>query len=66
MNYRNKIKNSINVNYKKNKKTSKLQKKKQYELDRRRALLRNQNVSNKEKKQTERKQKRENVVEASS
>ena len=41
----------------KTKKTTKLQKKKQYELRRRRTLIRKQNESNKETKQNERRQK---------
>ena len=41
----------------------KLQKKKQYELNKRRVLIRKQNESNKERKQNERRQKRENLVE---
>ena len=45
------------------KKTTKLQKKKQYETIKRRILIRKQNELNKELKQHERRQKRENVVE---
>ena len=47
----------------KTKKTTKLQKKKQYELIKRRTLIRKQNESNKEIKQNERLQKRKNLVE---
>ena len=47
----------------KTKKTTKLQNKKQYELNKRRTLIRKQNESNKETKQNERRQKRENMVE---
>ena len=43
--------------------TTKLQKKKKYELNKRRKLIRRQNESNREKKQTEIRQKRENMVE---
>ena len=44
----------------KNKKTTKLQKRKRYKLNKRRTLIRKQNEANKEIKQNERKQKREN------
>ena len=47
----------------KTKKPTKLQKKKEYELNKRRKLNRIQNESNKETKQNERRQKRENMVE---
>ena len=47
----------------KTKKPTKLQKKKQYELNKRRKLIRRQNESNREKKQNERRQKRENLAE---
>ena len=47
----------------KTKKTTKLQKKKQYEQNKRKKLIRRQNVSNKETKQNERRQKRENIAE---
>ena len=47
----------------KTKKTTKLQKKKQYEINKGRTLIRKQNESNKETKQSERRQKRENLVE---
>ena len=40
---------SITINYKKEKTTTKLQKKKQYDLNKRIALIRNQNESNREK-----------------
>ena len=43
--------------------TTKLQKKKQYEVNKRRTLIRKQNGSNKETKQNERRQKRETMVE---
>ena len=39
-----------------------LQKKKQYEINKRRALIREQNKRNKKIKQNERKQKRENII----
>ena len=39
-----------------------LKKKKQYELNKRRALIRKQNESNRKIKQNERKQKRENII----
>ena len=45
------------------KKTTKLEKKKHHELNKRRTLIREQNESNKETKQNERRQKRENMVE---
>ena len=51
----------IIVSYKKQKKT-KLQKKKEYELNKRSKLIRKQNESNREKKQNERRHKRENMV----
>ena len=57
-----KIIESIRINYKKQKKITKLQKKKEYELNKRRKLIRRQTESNKEKKQNERRQKRENMV----
>ena len=44
-------------------KSTKLQKKKKYELNKRRKLIRRQNESIREKKQNERRQKRENMVE---
>ena len=47
----------------KTKKKTKLQKKKQYELNRRRVLIRKQNESNREIKRNERREKRENIVE---
>ena len=47
----------------KTKKTTKLQKKKQIELNKRRTLIRKQNESNKETKQNQRRQRRENMVE---
>ena len=47
----------------KTKKKTKLQKKKEYELSKRRKLIRIQNESNREKKQNERRQKRENIAE---
>ena len=53
----------IIVSYKKTKKSTKLQKKKEYELNKRRKLIRRQNESNKETKQNERRQKGENIVE---
>ena len=56
------IKNII-ISYKKQKKPTKLQKKKEYELNKRRKLIRIQNESNKETKQNERRQKRENIAE---
>ena len=56
------IKNIIG-SYKKTKKPTKLQKKKEFELNKRRKLIRIQNESNKETKQNERRQKRENMVE---
>ena len=43
--------------------STKLQKKKEYELNKRGKLIRRQNKSNREKKQNERQQKRKNVVE---
>ena len=42
----------------KTKKPTKLQKKKEYELNKRRKLIRRQNESNREKKQNERRQKK--------
>ena len=45
------------------KQKTKLQKNKEYELTKRRTLIREQNESNKELKQNERRQKRENMVE---
>ena len=70
MNIKNKIRKLKNskVDYKKynhqlqKTKKTKLQKKKQYELNKRRALIREQNESNKEIKQNERRQKRENTI----
>ena len=47
----------------KTKKTTKLQKKKQYELNKRKTLSRKQTESNQETKQNERRQERENMVE---
>ena len=47
----------------KTKKTTKLQKKKQYELNKRKTLIRKQNESNKEIKRNERRQRKENMVE---
>ena len=47
----------------KTKKPTKLQKKKEYELNKRRKLIRIQNESNKETKQKERRQRRQNMVE---
>ena len=47
----------------KTKKPTKLQKKKEYELNKRRKLITRQNESNREKKQNERRQKTENMVE---
>ena len=44
------------------KKTTELQKKKQYELKKRRILIRKQNEASKEMKQNERRQKRENLI----
>ena len=44
------------------KKTAKLQKKKQYESNKTRALVRNQIESNKQIKHNKRKQKRENII----
>ena len=49
--------------YQKARKTTKLQKKKKYELNKRRASNRKHNESNKDMKQNERKQKRVNLVE---
>ena len=46
----------------KTKKPTKIQKKKQYELNKRRTLIRKQNESNREIKQNERRQKRQNLV----
>ena len=46
----------------KNKKDKKLQKEKQYEINKRRVLIRKQNESNRKIKQNERKQKRENII----
>ena len=51
-----------NQQLQKTKKTTKLQKKKEYEINKRRKLIRIQNESNREKKQNERRQKRENIV----
>ena len=45
-----------------NKKTTKLQKKKQYEIKKRRAQIGKRKESNKEIKQNERKQKSENIM----
>ena len=47
----------------KTKKKTKLQKKKEYELNNRRKLIRRENESNREKKQNERRQERENSAE---
>ena len=47
----------------KTEKSTKLQKKIEYELNKRRKLIRRQNESNREKKQNERRQKRENLAE---
>ena len=47
----------------KTKKSTKLPKKKEYELNKRRKFIRRQNESNREKKQNERRQKREIMVE---
>ena len=55
--------NDYNQQLQKTKKPTKLQKKKEYELNKRRKLIRRQNESNREKKQNERRQKRENIVE---
>ena len=56
--------NNYNHQLRKTKNTTKLQKKKQYESNRRRVLIRKQNESNIEtKKLNERRQKRENIVE---
>ena len=52
----------IITNYTKQK-TTNLQKKKQYELNKQRALIRQQNESNNEIRQYEKKQKRENIIE---
>ena len=52
-----------NSQLQKTKNPTKLQKKKEYELNKRRKLIRIQNQSNKETKQNERRQKRENIVE---
>ena len=46
-----------NCQLQKTKKSTKLQKKKEYELNKRRKLIRRQNESNREKKQNERRQK---------
>ena len=50
-------------NHQLQKTTTKLQKKKDYELNKRRKLISIQNESKKETKQNERRQKRENIVE---
>ena len=55
--------NDYNQQLQKTKKTTKLQKKKAYELNKRRKLIRIQNESNRETKQNERIQKKENMVE---
>ena len=55
--------NDYNRQLQKTKKTTKLQKKKQYELNKRKTLIRIQNESNKEIKRNERRQRRENMVE---
>ena len=55
--------NDYNHQLQKTKKPTKLQKKKEYELNKRRKLIRRQNDLNKERKRIERRQKRENVVE---
>ena len=57
-----KILKNIIDSYKKQKSSQKY-KKKEYELNKRRKLIRIQNESNKETKQNERRQKRENIVE---
>ena len=54
--------NDYNRQLQKTKRPTKLQKKKEYELNKRRKLIRRQNESNREKKQNERRQKRENIV----
>ena len=46
----------------KTKKATELQKKKQYEINKRRTLIRKQNESNKELKHNERRQKRKNLI----
>ena len=53
---------SIIINYKKQKQITKFQKKKEYELNKRRKLITRQTESNKEIKGNGRKQKRENVA----
>ena len=58
-----KIKENYNRQPQKTKKSTRLQQKKEYELNKRRKLIRRQNESNREKKQNERRQKRENMVE---
>ena len=55
--------NDYNHQLQKTKKPTKLQEKKEYELNKRRKLIRRQNELNKERKRIERRQKRENVVE---
>ena len=55
--------NDYNQQLQKTKRPTKLQKKKEYELHKRRKLIRRQNESSREKKQNERRQKRENMVE---
>ena len=57
------MKYSIINNCKRNKKTTKLQQKKQYKVNKRRALITKQNESIKEIKQNERRQERDNLVE---
>ena len=54
--------NDYNHQLQKSKKTTKLQKK-QYEVNKRRSLIRKQNESNKQIKQIERQRKKENLVE---
>ena len=54
--------NDYNHQLQKTKKTTKLQKKKQYELNKRRKLITRQIESNKEFKQNEGKQKRQNLI----
>ena len=52
----------IIINYRKKQKNTKLQKKKQYELNKRRTLIRKRNESNRELKQNERRHKRQNLI----
>ena len=58
----NSVTNKTRLAEKKTKKTLKLQKKKEYELNKRRKLIRRQTESNREIKRNERKQKRENMI----